>query len=157
MAFSTTLFPPIVDTVAPAFEMVEEEAISYTMKIYFDMPPFLGSSSIKDSLQYSVVYQNTNKNAIIGGNIKVTKYKKDIEINRYYIEITNNDISVKEPYIPIKVQMRFMDDSVILEKSEEEIEDAPYVPSPAWLTNNLEYFSYLLRMRRFGENEMLNK
>lgn len=103
------LYPPIVASSMPAFNINNEKVrVYYTLSTY--------NVSRKDdinSVHVSVRRQSSNVNVLKNENEIVDKVfglQQDIDktLNRYYIEITNDDL--KEPFVAdalYKVQLRF--------------------------------------------------
>lgn len=131
---SSNLYPPIVNTFMPSF------LISDGCKIYFSLSSFNSLDEISHA-QVTVVYQNTNKNALkkdFKNSIKCCKIEEDTSIKtdtKYYIILKNDDLENGfEPNIYYKVQIRF---------SEIPKENIPedFNPPATWYNENLDNFS----------------
>lgn len=144
MAVTLNLYPPVVDTVMPAFLISSGVSQDDICRVYFSLSLFNTLSQIENA-QVTVRNQATNKSALDS-----TKYPSEVMLkqilidegkttdDKYYIEIRPEDIEnghfVVDKYY--KVQIRFTS------------KDVPTVPSleppqaiDAWLTDNLMYFS----------------
>lgn len=144
MAVTTNLYPPVVDTVMPAFLIGSGSVQDDKCRIYFSLSLFNTFEQIANA-QVTVRNQVTNKSALDStkypSEIKLTAIEKDDTRetdDKYYIEIEGIDMEggsfVVDQYY--KVQIRFT--SI----------DTPEIPSfdipqaiDAWLANNLMYFS----------------
>lgn len=139
------LYPPIINTLMPAFIYTQ------TCKVYFAISNYNKLSSEDSTSQTDIIdinkvqvivqKQKTNlsvlKNSTYPSGIKITSLHIDENItddNKYYIEINNNDIqggfNLNQYY---KVQIRFTDTA------------AASLPNRAgidgWLSENLQHFS----------------
>ena len=144
MAVTTNLYPPIVDTVMPAFLVGSESPEENTCRVYFSLSLFNAITEI-ENVQVTVRNQVTNKSAL-----NATKYPSEVMLkellvdedketnDKYYIEITpqdmeNNNFVVDKYY---KVQLRF---------TSKDVPTKPSLSTPqaidAWLSSNLQYFS----------------
>ena len=140
MATTINLYPPIVETYAPAF-LVGSETDKDICRIYFSLSMFNTTTEIAN-VQVSVRNQYTNLSVL-----SKAKYPSEIMIaalqedatrtsdDRYYIEIKKTDIQggdfeINQYY---KVQLRFTH------------KDAPNTPTDGkldgWLAANINYFS----------------
>ena len=115
MAILNNLYPPIVDTYAPAFLVDSASASKNTCKIYFSISLYNSYSDIKNA-QVSVSSQYTNASCLndekYPSEIMVTSIYEDREKDsddKYYIEIKKSDMKdetfeINQYY---KVQIRF--------------------------------------------------
>lgn len=140
MAININLYPPIVDTYAPAF-LVDSGTNKDICRIYFTLSQFNTMEDIAN-IQVTVRSQYTNLSVLdkskYPSEIMITNIKEDTtktSDDRYYIELNKTDIQggkfeINQYY---KVQMRFTH------------KDAPAAPSnqalDAWLAANINLFS----------------
>ena len=140
MAININLYPPIVDTYAPAF-LVDSGTNKDICRIYFILSQFNTMEDIAN-IQVTVRSQYTNLSVLdkskYPSEIMITNIKEDTtktSDDRYYIELNKTDIQggkfeINQYY---KVQMRFTH------------KDAPAAPSnqalDAWLAANINLFS----------------
>ena len=140
MAININLYPPIVDTYAPAF-LVDSGTSKDICRIYFTLSQFNTMEDIAN-IQVTVRSQYTNLSVLdkskYPSEIMITNIKEDTtktSDDRYYIELNKTDIQggkfeINQYY---KVQMRFTH------------KDAPAAPSnqalDAWLAANINLFS----------------
>lgn len=140
MAININLYPPIVDTYAPAF-LVDSGTNKDICRIYFTLSQFNTMEDIAN-IQVTVRSQYTNLSVLdkskYPSEIMITNIKEDTtktSDDRYYIELNKTDIQggkfeINQYY---KVQMRFTH------------KDAPAAPSSqaldAWLAANINLFS----------------
>ena len=140
MAININLYPPIVDTYAPAF-LVDSGTNKDICRIYFTLSQFNTMEDIAN-IQVTVRGQYTNLSVLdkskYPSEIMITNIKEDTtktSDDRYYIELNKTDIQggkfeINQYY---KVQMRFTH------------KDAPAAPSnqalDAWLAANINLFS----------------
>ena len=140
MAATLTLYPPIVDTYMPAF--VITRASTDKCRIYFSLSKYNNSSDIVNA-QIIIKNQYNNKNILSTTRYPSEVMLKNISVdntvitdNKYYIEITGDDIEGGFDYDTYyKVQIRFT--------SKEASAVSMTIPQAisTWLNNNLEYFS----------------
>ncbi len=140
MAATLTLYPPIVDTYMPAF--VITRASTDKCRIYFSLSKYNNSSDIVNA-QIIIKNQYNNKNILSTTRYPSEVMLKNISVdntvitdNKYYIEITGDDIEGGFDYDTYyKVQIRFT--------SKEASAVSMAIPQAisTWLNNNLEYFS----------------
>lgn len=142
MATTINLYPPIVETYAPAF-LIGSGTDKDICRVYFSLSMFNTTAEIAN-VQVSVRNQYTNLSVL-----DKTKYPSEIMIaalqedatrtsdDRYYIEIKKTDIQggdfeINQYY---KVQLRFTQNH----------ENVPPVPTDGkldgWLAANINYFS----------------
>lgn len=142
MATTINLYPPIVETYAPAF-LIGSGTDKDICRVYFSLSMFNTTAEIAN-VQVSVRNQYTNLSVL-----NKTKYPSEIMIaalqedatrtsdDRYYIEIKKADIQggdfeINQYY---KVQLRFTQNH----------KDVPPVPTDGkldgWLAANINYFS----------------
>lgn len=140
MAININLYPPIVDTYAPAF-LVDSGTNKDICRIYFTLSQFNTMEDIAN-IQVTVRSQYTNLSVLdkskYPSEIMITNIKEDTtktSDDKYYIELNKTDIQggkfeINQYY---KVQMRFTH------------KDAPAAPSnqalDAWLAANINLFS----------------
>ena len=140
MAININLYPPIVDTYAPAF-LVDSGTDKDICRIYFTLSQFNTMEDIAN-IQVTVRSQYTNLSVLdkskYPSEIMITNIKEDTtktSDDKYYIELNKTDIQggkfeINQYY---KVQMRFTH------------KDAPAAPSnqalDAWLAANINLFS----------------
>lgn len=140
MAININLYPPIVDTYAPAF-LVDSGTNKDICRIYFTLSQFNTMEDIAN-IQVTVRSQYTNLSVLdkskYPSEIMITNIKEDTtktSDDRYYIELNKTDIQggkfeINQYY---KVQMRFTH------------KDTPAAPSnqalDAWLAANINLFS----------------
>ena len=140
MAININLYPPIVDTYAPAF-LVDSGTNKDICRIYFTLSQFNTMEDIAN-IQVTVRGQYTNLSVLdkskYPSEIMITNIKEDTtktSDDKYYIELNKTDIQggkfeINQYY---KVQMRFTH------------KDAPAAPSnqalDAWLAANINLFS----------------
>ena len=140
MAININLYPPIVDTYAPAF-LVDSGTDKDICRIYFTLSQFNTMADIAN-IQVTVRSQYTNLSVLdkskYPSEIMITNIQEDTtktSDDRYYIELNKTDIQggkfeINQYY---KVQMRFTH------------KDAPAAPSnqalDAWLAANIDLFS----------------
>lgn len=140
MAININLYPPIVDTYAPAF-LVDSGTDKDICRIYFTLSKFNTMADIAN-VQITVRSQYTNLSVLdkskYPSEIMITNIQEDTSKtsdDRYYIELNKTDIQggkfeINQYY---KVQMRFTH------------KDAPAAPSnqalDAWLAANIDLFS----------------
>jgi hypothetical protein len=149
MAVTTNLYPPIVDTVMPAFLIGSESIQDNICKVYFSLSLFNSIDQIANA-QITVRNQTTNKSALDSDKYPSEVMIKKVEIDdtketddRYYIEIKPGDMEdgsfVVDKYY--KVQIRFT--SVDAPDSGVDLDHPDAAPQSidAWLTENLQYFS----------------
>ena len=114
MAINNTLFPPVIDTYAPAFLIGSSSITKNTCKLYFSLSTYNSLSDIRN-VQVSIANQKTNESVL-----NKTKYPCEIMLttiytdssrvsdDKYYIEIVSGDIEdgfeINQYY---KVQLRF--------------------------------------------------
>ena len=72
MAVTTNLYPPIVDTVMPAFLVGSESPEENTCRVYFSLSLFNAITEI-ENVQVTVRNQVTNKSAL-----NATKYPSEV-------------------------------------------------------------------------------
>ena len=140
MAININLYPPIVDTYAPAF-LVDSGTDKDICRIYFTLSKFNTMADIAN-IQVTVRSQYTNLSVLdkskYPSEIMITNVQEDTSKtsdDRYYIELNKTDIQggkfeINQYY---KVQMRFTH------------KDAPAAPNnqalDAWLAANIDLFS----------------
>lgn len=140
MAININLYPPIIDTYAPAF-LVDSGTNKDICRIYFTLSQFNTMEDIAN-IQVTVRSQYTNLSVLdkskYPSEIMITNIKEDTtktSDDKYYIELNKTDIQggkfeINQYY---KVQMRFTH------------KDAPAAPSnqalDAWLAANINLFS----------------
>ena len=114
MAINNTLFPPVIDTYAPAFLIGSSSIVKNTCKLYFSLSNYNSINEIRN-VQVSIANQKTNESVL-----NKTKYPCEIMLtpiytdatrvsdDKYYIEIVSGDIEdgfeINQYY---KVQLRF--------------------------------------------------
>lgn len=144
---STTLYPPIVDSITPAF--VAYGSASYC-RLYFSLSKHSSSSlSQIKSIHISVIKQNTGQNVVNKtDNASIGRYRAtgiiivnrgpsiaDRDRNLYYVDILNEDIQSGDqigwyPGWIYKIQIRFS-----------EIPYSSSIGQAVWLNQNASYFS----------------
>lgn len=142
MAININLYPPIVDTYAPAF-LVDSGTDKDICKLYFTLSQFNTMSDIAN-VQVSIRSQYTNLSVL-----DKTKYPSEIMLtsiqedttktsdDRYYIEIQKTDIQGGEFEINqyYKVQMRFTH----IDAAEQSLSTPQAIDG--WLAANINLFS----------------
>ena len=114
MAINNILFPPVIDTYAPAFLIGSSSIVKNTCKLYFSLSNYNSINEIRN-VQVSIANQKTNESVL-----NKTKYPCEIMLtpiytdttrvsdDKYYIEIVSGDIEdgfeINQYY---KVQLRF--------------------------------------------------
>jgi hypothetical protein len=115
VATTNNLYPPIIDTIMPAFLINSANIQKNKCRIYFSLSMFNSLSEI-ENVQISVRDQNTNLCAL-----NLDKYPSEIKLDtikidskkttndKYYIELLPNDIVNNNFIIDryYKVQLRF--------------------------------------------------
>lgn len=143
MSIQSNLYPPIIQTYMPAFDVNEKE-----FKIYFSLSELNSFNDIQYIPQVSITNQKTNKNVFKNDNIQGSDTvtvcngiyfpKNGVQIDssvdteyKYYIVVDNNGFEAGEYY---KVQIRFTNSSIGSTK--------PTSKNAAqWLETNAPYFS----------------
>lgn len=114
MAVNINLYPPVVDTYAPAFLVGSSDIQKNTCRVYFSISLYNSLNDIKNA-QVTVANQNTNLSVLDKSKypceIMLTDIKTDltrVSDDKYYIEIKTSDIEegfqINQYY---KVQIRF--------------------------------------------------
>lgn len=139
MALST-LYPPVMETYGKVF-LLDSNTDKDICNLYFSLSQYNTVNDIKN-VQVSIVYQDTNKNALLSSlypsEIMLTKIKEDVKKKQYYIQIRKGDIkggnfNINTYY---KVQLRFT--------STQASEPPTYTGKQSingWLYENKDYFS----------------
>lgn len=114
MAVNINLYPPVVDTYAPAFLVGSSDIQKNICRVYFSISLYNSLNDIKNA-QVTVANQNTNLSVLDKSKypceIMLTDIKTDltrVSDDKYYIEIKTSDIEegfqINQYY---KVQIRF--------------------------------------------------
>ena len=143
MAILNNLYPPIVDTYAPAFLVDSASSSKNTCRIYFSISLYNSYSDIKNA-QITICDQNTNVSVLnedkYPSDIMLTNIYEDRERksdDKYYVEIKKSDMvnetfEINQYY---KVQIRFTSkDAAAVSMTTPQAIDS-------WLAANLSYFS----------------
>jgi len=145
---STNLYPPIVDSITPAF--IASGDSSYC-RLYFSLSKYSSSTSPIKSIHISVIKQSTGQSVVNKEDnaaaqrfratgiiiINGTPTAEDIERNLYYVDILNEDIQSGDikgwyPSWIYKMQIRLSEVPYSLESQ---------IGQSAWLNINASYFS----------------
>ena len=142
MAVLNNLYPPLINTYAPAF-LIDSGTEKDICKIYFSISAYNSFNEIRNA-QITLSYQNTNLSALDESkypcDIMITKIYEDVTAsseNKYYIKINKSDIQdgkfeINQYY---KLQIRFTGENA----SEISTETPQAIDS--WLITNQAYFS----------------
>ena len=143
MAILNNLYPPIVDTYAPAFLVDSASSSKNTCRIYFSISLYNSYSDIKNA-QITICNQNTNASVLneekYPSDIMLTNIYEDREResdDKYYVEIKKSDMinetfEINQYY---KVQIRFTSIDA------ENINISTPQAIDSWLAANQGYFS----------------
>ena len=143
MAILNNLYPPIVDTYAPAFLVDSASSSKNTCRIYFSISLYNSYSDIKNA-QITICNQNTNASVLneekYPSDIMLTNIYEDREResdDKYYIEIKKSDMinEIFEINQYYKVQIRFTSIDA------ENINISTPQAIDSWLAANQGYFS----------------
>lgn len=129
---SSTLFPPVVQSIQPAFDITEN-----TVKVYFSLSSFNSYSDVKQ-VQVSARYQTNNNNALSSTYTNAIlaaeiSQSSDIEKEKYapyYIEISKSDLS-----------RGFVDQQIIKIQLRNSSVSSIKAPTADWLNANKNNFS----------------
>ena len=80
MAINNTLFPPVIDTYAPAFLIGSSSITKNTCKLYFSLSTYNSLSDIRN-VQVSIANQKTNESVL-----NKTKYPCEIMLTTIYTD-----------------------------------------------------------------------
>lgn len=142
MAVLNNLYPPLINTYAPAF-LIDSGTEKDICKIYFSISAYNSFNEIRNA-QITLSYQNTNLSALDESkypcDIMITKIYEDVTAsseNKYYIKINKSDIQdgkfeINQYY---KLQIRFTGENA------SEISTATPQAIDSWLITNQAYFS----------------
>ena len=142
MAVLNNLYPPLINTYAPAF-LLDSGTEKDICKIYFSISAYNSFNEIRNA-QITLSYQNTNLSALDESKypceIMITKIYEDVTAsseNKYYIKINKSDIQdgkfeINQYY---KLQIRFTGENA------SEISIATPQAIDSWLITNQAYFS----------------
>ena len=142
MAVNINLYPPVVDTYAPAFLVGSSDIQKNICRVYFSISLYNSLNDIKNA-QVTVANQNTNLSVLDKSKypceIMLTDIKTDltrVSDDKYYIEIKTSDIEegfqINQYY---KVQIRFTAAGAA------DVDLTPPQAIDSWLAANLSNFS----------------